>query len=86
MSETEEPRINGTLAIDYAPNTAPLVGDESQARICLTVKNPAYTWDSRKAEYENMLFIVPKWSEMAATNVTVVRVNQTVDLNDQGEI
>lgn len=42
MKENEEARINGTIAIDYAPGKAPLSQDNTQVRMCLTFKNKDY--------------------------------------------
>lgn len=51
MKENEEARINGTIAIDYAPGKAPLSQDETQVRMCLTFKNREITAE-KKEEYE----------------------------------
>lgn len=88
MPENEELRINGTVAIDYAPGKAPLSADDNQVRICVTMLNQTLTIDNgnRKVEeYEQLAFIVPTWSERAAVNTTVVRKMRNVTVrSDNG--
>ena len=36
MPLTEEARINGTVAVDYQPQMAPLGQDDNEVRVCVT--------------------------------------------------